>query len=302
MNIRKIVDYSAMYAGLDQMLERKLSQMELYFEIGKLVSSRKEKGAAVAAAKYLAAKCPNSSGFSPRNLRRMRDFFRTYESATDILREAFLIGWTQNVVILEANLTMEQRQWYIRAASKCSWSKMELLRQINDFAHEKMDLDVSSSVCYNSKNMQEQDGPNTEDSSCELRQNVRESSGQMCNVRLSEEEKTFSQSLRWCHPKRNRRSSLSSCRVETDRVSKFLFQSYSQLQNIRGQLLWGLFRLNRPRQPQQYRLRLSCQSSGIDSSIDGACCWGGPLGVRFVKHQRFRDYLAGSYCRLAAEA
>lgn len=157
MNIRKIVDYSAMYAGLDQMLERKLSQMELYFEIGKLVSSRKEKGAAVAAAEYLAAKCQNSSGFSPRNLRRMRDFFRTYESATDILREAFLIGWTQNVVILEADLTMEQRQWYIRATSKCNWSKMELLRQINDFAHEKMDLDVASAVCYTDHNKQREE-------------------------------------------------------------------------------------------------------------------------------------------------
>lgn len=97
MNIRKIVDYSAMYARLDQMLERKLSQIELYFEIGKLVSSRKEKGAAVAAAEYLAAKCPNSAGFSPRNLRRMRDFFCAYETASDILCEALLLAWALDV-------------------------------------------------------------------------------------------------------------------------------------------------------------------------------------------------------------
>ena len=57
MNIRKPVDYSAMYTGLDQALERTLPQMELYLEIGKLVSARTEKGAAVAAAEYLAVKC-----------------------------------------------------------------------------------------------------------------------------------------------------------------------------------------------------------------------------------------------------
>ena len=85
MNIRKPVDYSAMYTGMDQALERNLLQMELYLEIGKLVSARTEKGAAVAAAEYLAVKYPDNSGFSPRNLRRMRDFFRTYETTPDIL-------------------------------------------------------------------------------------------------------------------------------------------------------------------------------------------------------------------------
>ena len=57
MNIRKPIDYSAMYTGLNQALERNLPQMELYLEIGKLVSARTEKGAAVAAAEYLVVKC-----------------------------------------------------------------------------------------------------------------------------------------------------------------------------------------------------------------------------------------------------
>ena len=147
MNIRRPIDYSAMYAGLDQALERNLPQMELYLEIGKLVSVRKEKGAAVAAAEYLAAKYPNNSGFSPRNLRRMRDFFRTYETAPDILKEVLLIVWTQNVVIMEAFLSMNQRHWYLRAVLHFGWSKAELMRQINDSAHEKKELDVSTGTC-----------------------------------------------------------------------------------------------------------------------------------------------------------
>ena len=50
MNVRKPVDYSAMFAALDTLMTADLPQMELYCEIGRLVSGRPEKGAAVAAA------------------------------------------------------------------------------------------------------------------------------------------------------------------------------------------------------------------------------------------------------------
>ncbi len=105
MNVRRPVDYSAMFAALDTLMAAALPQMELYCEIGKLVSDRPEKGAAVAAADYLRATYPDAPDFSPRNLRRMREFYRTYESTPEVLAGAMTIGWTQNVVILEADLT-----------------------------------------------------------------------------------------------------------------------------------------------------------------------------------------------------
>ena len=49
MNIRKPTDYTAMFAALDALMAAQLPQMELYREIGRLVSRRSEKGAAVAA-------------------------------------------------------------------------------------------------------------------------------------------------------------------------------------------------------------------------------------------------------------
>ena len=78
MNVRKATDYSAMFAALDKLVAAALTQMELYCEIGRLVSSRPEKGAAVAAAEYLSTTHPDATGFSPRNLRRMREFYRAY--------------------------------------------------------------------------------------------------------------------------------------------------------------------------------------------------------------------------------
>ena len=86
MNVRKPIDYSAMFAALDTLMAAELSQMaelpqmKLYCEIGRLVSGRPEKGAAVAAAEYLYGMYPDASGFSPRNLRRMREFFRDRKS------------------------------------------------------------------------------------------------------------------------------------------------------------------------------------------------------------------------------
>lgn len=97
----------------------------------------------MAAAEYLAVKCPDNSGFSPRNLRRMRDFFQTYETTPDILNEALLIGWTQNVVIMEADLSMDQRHWYLRAVLQYGWSKVELMSKIGNAEHEKIYLNTS---------------------------------------------------------------------------------------------------------------------------------------------------------------
>ena len=53
MNIRKPTDYTAMFATLDAAVAAQLPQMELYREIGRVVSGRAEKGAAVAASEYL---------------------------------------------------------------------------------------------------------------------------------------------------------------------------------------------------------------------------------------------------------
>ena len=78
MNIRKPTDYATMFTALDAAVAAQLPQMELYCEIGRVVSGRVEKGAAVAASEYLQATYPTAEGFSPRNLRRMRDFYRMY--------------------------------------------------------------------------------------------------------------------------------------------------------------------------------------------------------------------------------
>ena len=123
MNIRKPTDYVTMFTTLDTLMAAQLPQMELYCEIGRLVSGRGEKGAAVAASEYLQAAYPAAEGFSPRNLRRMRAFYAAYEKTPEIMRLAIHLGWTRNVAILEGCGSSEERAWYIRAALRFGWKK-----------------------------------------------------------------------------------------------------------------------------------------------------------------------------------
>ena len=149
MNIRKNIDYSGMYAAIDDVMEQNLSQMELYCSIGQAVAARSEKGAAVMAAEYITSRYPDARGFSPRNLRRMRDFYRTYEDYPSLLSLSMEISWTQNVVIMEADLSKELREWYLRAVRKFGWSKTELIDKIAAKAHEEIVLDIGQEVCDN---------------------------------------------------------------------------------------------------------------------------------------------------------
>lgn len=148
MNIRKNINYSDMFTAIDVAVDAGLSQMKLYCELGRLVCERPEKGAAVAAAEHLHSRFPDVSGFSPRNLRRMREFYRMYTGNAELLALAMRIAWTQNVVILEADLEIEERRWYLRAAGQFGWSKAELQRKIKSNAHLEIQLDEFEVQCY----------------------------------------------------------------------------------------------------------------------------------------------------------
>ena len=116
MNVRKPVDYGTMYRELVAILAQNLPQMIEIYAIGKAISQRPEKGAAVAAAEFLQANFPDRTGFSPRNVRRMRVFCKTYENDQTLLRLAMKIGWTLNVLIMEAKLSRLQKRFYIYKA------------------------------------------------------------------------------------------------------------------------------------------------------------------------------------------
>ena len=72
----------------------------------------------------------------------MRDFYRAYEKFPEVMDEAMTISWTQNVVIMEANLTLHEKAWYIRAVRQFRWSKSELAKRTTASAHSEIALDL----------------------------------------------------------------------------------------------------------------------------------------------------------------
>ena len=90
--------------------------------------------AAIAAAEFLQTNFPDRTGFSPRNVRQMRDFYKVYENDELLLRLAMKIGWTLNVVIVEAALARDERKWYLEQALCRGWSKTQLLKAIHSGA------------------------------------------------------------------------------------------------------------------------------------------------------------------------
>ena len=173
MNIRKPTDYSILFSELDRLMAEQLSQMNLYCEIGRLVSSKAEKGAAVAASEYLQMTYPAVEGFSPRNLRRMRAFYATYEESPEITRLAMNLGWTQNVAILERCSSNEERAWYIRAVLRFGWKKAKLLEAIESQTWLYSSLDEQMTSCYTEeKEVTQESECNEKDTLCVPRQDL----------------------------------------------------------------------------------------------------------------------------------
>ncbi len=106
--------------------------MRLYTFIGGSICAQGEKAFVVHLAVMLGHQFPELKGFSPRNLRRMRDYYRTYEKCPDLKGETQTLGWTQNTVILECCENNEQRTFYIGLASEQNLSKLLLLKAIEN--------------------------------------------------------------------------------------------------------------------------------------------------------------------------
>ena len=188
MNIRKPADYSVLFSELDKLIAAQLPQMELYREIGRVVSGRAEKGAAVAASEYLQATYPAAEGFSPRNVRRMRTFYAAYEESPEIMQLAMNLGWTRNAAILERCGSNEERAWYIQAVLRFGWKKGKLLEAIESQAWLHSSLDAQAVSCYTGeKEISQESECDDENTFCVSRQYLSQPHGRVRDEGLGEE-------------------------------------------------------------------------------------------------------------------
>ena len=102
--------------------------IELYWNIGQYISKKtiQEKwGKSIVQelAIFIKQKEPMIQGFSDKNLWRMKQFFETYKENTKLSPLVREITWTNNLLILSASKSEEEREFYIRLSIKERYSK-----------------------------------------------------------------------------------------------------------------------------------------------------------------------------------
>ena len=114
----------------------------LYWDIGRMIVERQQGrswGTAVVRtlADDLQKEFPGMSGFSARNIWRMRDFFLAYHENEKVTPLVAQIGWSHNLIILEHCKDALEREFYLRMTAKFGWSKNVLVHQIENQSYQK---------------------------------------------------------------------------------------------------------------------------------------------------------------------
>lgn len=119
--------------------------IDLYWQVGGYISRKIEsaawgEGVVDSLAAYLGRRQPNLSGFTRRNLFRMRQFYETYRDDAQVAPLVRQLSWSHHLVILGQSRSAEERRFYVGLAIRERWSKRELERQLRTAAFERFVL------------------------------------------------------------------------------------------------------------------------------------------------------------------
>jgi predicted nuclease of restriction endonuclease-like (RecB) superfamily len=119
--------------------------IDLYWQLGEYIS-RKIAAATwgqrtvTALAEHIQRRHPDRSGFSARNLWRMRQFYETYRDQPRLAALLRELSWTHNLLIMSRSKRDEEREFYLRLCIREKWGKRELQRQLNGALFERVVL------------------------------------------------------------------------------------------------------------------------------------------------------------------
>lgn len=116
--------------------------IDLYWSIGQYISERAAnngwgKSIVEKMATYIAAKNPSVSGFSARNLWRMKQFYETYQGDKKLSTVLTEIGWSNHLHIMAKTKTLEEKVYYLGLTVKHRYPARELARIIDSGTYER---------------------------------------------------------------------------------------------------------------------------------------------------------------------
>lgn len=126
-------------------LAANLELVSLYWEIGSVILQRQAAegwGAKVIERLSLDLRngFPDMKGFSPRNLKYMKDFAAAYPGPSILQQPAAKLPWTHLCLLLDKVKDPEARAWYIKATLENGWGRDFLAMQITTNLHERQAL------------------------------------------------------------------------------------------------------------------------------------------------------------------
>ena len=114
----------------------------LYLEVGKYLYELINKSSygdntINKVAEFMKLNYPSVKGFNKRNLHRMVQFYKTYKEDEKVSALLTQLSWTNNLLILSAAKTKEEREFYLRLTIKENYSSRELERQLQSSYYER---------------------------------------------------------------------------------------------------------------------------------------------------------------------
>jgi predicted nuclease of restriction endonuclease-like (RecB) superfamily len=119
--------------------------IDLYWSIGKhiarkIIDNGWGQGTVNALAEYIHRRQPNARGFSASNLWRMMQFYDTYRGQPKLATLSRELSWSHNLAIMSRSKRTEEREFYLRMASRERWSFRNLQRQLDGALFERIVL------------------------------------------------------------------------------------------------------------------------------------------------------------------
>ncbi|MCD8006072.1 MAG: PDDEXK nuclease domain-containing protein [Oscillospiraceae bacterium] len=151
----ELVQYDGKFKKVVEIIEssrenayRKINEelISMYLEIGKFISYESNDGGSIVPklADFFATSYPTLKGFNRRGLYRMKQFYELYRDEERVSTLLTQISWSNNLKIMSACKSMDERVFYINMCIKEHLSKRELERQIDSGYYERCMLSKKS--------------------------------------------------------------------------------------------------------------------------------------------------------------
>lgn len=140
--------------------------ISLYWDFGKYISEKVNDsnwGTKIVdkLEEFMKREYPTLKGFNRSGIYRMKQFYETYKDNEIIAPMVRQISWSNNILILGATKTTEEKEFYIKMCIKNNYTKRELDRQIGSGYYQRYMLSDGKANQSIAKIEGEEDYPNT---------------------------------------------------------------------------------------------------------------------------------------------